>query len=396
MPAPTALRGAAVLWLGLSACSQPPIDPALDGDRPPRRPPEPAVEFGHAFGSIRAVMALPDGRLVVSDPQENRVALIDFPKGASQPLGRLGEGPREFRRPGGLYRGPGGGILIFDQGLMRLLPVTPTGGLENVVRLPAGGLAGDWSTHGPDPLAFDSLGQTYESVRKGWLQAPTALVLRYRPGSRPDTVAELLAGQTKTLRANSNGTGTYQNVLFSPADAWAVTPDGWIALVRAAPYHVEWAPPSGPVIVGPGIYQAPIRIPQAEKELIASGAGGDRGRIEVSLVLIKPGSAPPSHADRPSPIPVGDLLFAKVKTPVNLRDGRWPLLDERGRIWVERSRAGGATGSVFDVFDRTGALVDRVALPAGTRLVGFDDTWLYAARRDVDDLEYLQRYALGR
>ena len=99
-------------------------------------------------------------------------------------------------------------------------------------------------------FAFDSLGQTYQSFRKGSLFASTALVLRYRPGLRPDTVAELLAKQTKALQANRNGTGTYQEVLFSPEDAWTVAPDGWVAVARAEPYHVEWIPPTGLSIVG--------------------------------------------------------------------------------------------------------------------------------------------------
>lgn len=382
------------ICLLLSACHSAETDPATDGDRPPRHLTEPAAEFPTPFGAIRAVMVLPDGRLVVSDPQDNRIALIDFPKGTSRLLGRTGEGPREFGRPGGLYRGRGGGVLVFDQGLMRLLPVSPTGALENVVGLSAGGIPGDWSTRGPDPVAVDSLGQTYLSQRKGRLFASTTLVLRHHPGVRPDTMAELLARQTKALQAKANGTGTYQDVLFSPEDAWTVAPDGWIAVARAAPYQVAWIPPTGPVVTGPAIRQDPIRIPRAEKELIASGAGGSRGRISVTLVRVRPGVLLPPAADRPTPIPVGDLLFAKVKTPVNLRDGRWPLLDERGRLWVERSLPAGVKVSVFDVFDRVGNLVDRVELPVGSRLVGFDLHWIYAARRDADDLEYLHRFAM--
>ena len=331
-------------------------------------------------------MALPDGRLVVSDPQENRIALIEFTKGTSQLLGRVGEGPREFGRPGGLYRGRAGGVLIFDQGLMRLLPVSPTGALENVVGLSAGGIPGDWSARRPDPVAVDSLGQTYLSQRKGRLFASTSLVLRHRPGFRPDTMAELLARQTQALQAKANGTGSYQEVLFSPEDSWAVAPDGWIAVAHAAPYHVAWIPPTGPGVTGPAIRHDPIRIPRAEKELIASGAGGSRGRISVTLVRVRAGASPPPRSDRPTPIPVGELLFAKVKTPVNLRDGRWPLLDESGRLWVERSLPAGVKVGVFD----------RVELPEGSRLVGFDPDWIYAARRDADDLEYLQRFAMPR
>jgi hypothetical protein len=96
------------------------------------------------------------------------------------------------------------------------------------------------------------------------------------------------------------------------------------------------------------------------------------------------------------PIPVEDLLFAKVKTPVDLRDGRWPMVDETGRLWVERSLPAGAKTTVFDVFDRAGNLVDRIELPVGSRVVGFDRAWIYAARADADDLEHLQRMAMPR
>jgi hypothetical protein len=51
---------------------------------------------------------------------------------------------------------------------------------------------------------------------------------------------------------------------------------------------------------------------------------------------------------------------------------------------------------VFDVFDRRGDLVDRVELPAGSRLVGFDRSWIYTSRTDADDFEHLQRFPLPR
>ena len=92
----------------------------------------------------------------------------------------------------------------------------------------------------------------------------------------------------------------------------------------------------------------------------------------------------------------GDLLFAKAKMPINLRDHRWPLVDESGRLWVERSLPFDAKPRVFDVFDRAGNLVDRIELPAGSRLVGFDSHWIYAARLDADDFEHLQRFPLPR
>ena len=57
------------------------------------------------------------------------------------------------------------------------------------------------------------------------------------------------------------------------------------------------------------------------------------------------------------------------------------MLDESGRLWGERNLSAGVTVGVFDVFDRVGNLVDRIGLPAGSRLAGF---------------EHLQRFHLPR
>ena len=389
------LCATATLGLLLSGCRAAPIDPATDGERPPRRFPDSPAEFPALFTVIRAVMALPDGRLVVSDPAENRVSLIDFAKGASRSLGRVGEGPLEFKRAAGLYRAPGGGVWVFDHELRRLLPVSPSGELQEVVQVPYGGLAGDVPPHGPDDLTFDSLGQTYWASRGGGFTTATNVLLRYHAGGgRPDSLTRLLRPVTKALNARRNGLGDYQTVLFSPEDAWAVAPDGWIAVARASPYRVDWIPAAGLAVNGPAITHKPVRITREEKELIASGAGGWRGRISVTLVMVSPAGPKPPGAGAPPP--AYEVLYAKAKTPVNLRDDRWPLLDESGRLWVQRSLPFGKKESVFDVFDRAGNLVDRVELPAGSRLVGFDPQWIYTARADADDFEHLQRFPLAK
>jgi hypothetical protein len=394
------LRATAV-WLLLAGCRDAAIDPASDGEHPPRRFLEPPTEFPAVFSVIRAVMALPDGRLVVSDPQENRVSLIDFPKGTSRLLGRVGEGPREFKRAGGLYRGRAGAVWVFDQELQRLLPVLPSGALQDVIPLPVGGIVGGFSARGPDNIFPDTLGHTYYARRgsgagREGFTAQTAVLLRYRPGVRPDSVTQLLRRVTKTIEARPSGLGSYQDVLFSPEDAWIAAPDGGIAVVRAAAYRVEWIPLAGATVSGPAISHKQIPISQAEKELIASGVAGSRGRTTVSIAMVPPGGPSGALSGAPVPMPVGELLFAKFKTPVNLRENRWPRLDESGRVWVERSQPFGVKVSVFDVFDRSGKLVDRVELPAGSRLVGFDQHWIYAARLDGDDFEHLQRFPLPR
>lgn len=391
------MRAAVAICLLVLGCAGAKTSPATDGERPPRRFLEPPAEFPAVFTIIRAVMALPDGRIVVSDPAENRVSLIDFPKGTARLLGRVGEGPLEFKRAAGLYRAPGGGVWVFDHELRRLLPILPSGELGEVVQVGYGGLAGSKTGRGPDDLTFDSLGQTYSFQHGGWrLTDSSGFVLRRHPGAHTDTMSRLARAQMKALDVKRNGTGNYQTRLFSSQDAWVAAPDGWIAVVRADPYRVEWVSPAGQTVIGPAIKHKAIRVSEAEKKFVASGADGWRGRTSVSLVMVAPGGLAPGRAAAPEPIPVRELWFAKVKMPLNLRNDGWPLLDERGRLWVSRSLPFGAKVSVFDIFDRRGNLVDRVELPAGSRLVGFDRQWLYAARLDADDFEHLQRFPLPR
>jgi concanavalin A-like lectin/glucanase superfamily protein len=55
-----------------------------------------------------------------------------------------------------------------------------------------------------------------------------------------------------------------------------------------------------------------------------------------------------------------------------------------------------ATTTVFDVFDGVGRLADRIEIPTGSHLIGFDSRWLYTVRVDADDFEHLRRFLLPR
>ncbi|MGH7433498.1 MAG: hypothetical protein ACREJL_07085 [Candidatus Methylomirabilales bacterium] len=386
------IRNGVVVCLPLLGCLARESGPVGDGDRPPRRLASP-TEFPAAFTVIRAVMPLPDGRLVVSDPQENRLALIDYSSGLIQSLGRVGEGPHEFRRAGGLYRAPGGGVFLLDHDLRRLLPVLPSGDLGDVVGLPTGGASTFWSPRGPDPLSIDTLGLVYSAVRFGGFTAPTSVLLRFRPSARPDTLTELLRPEVKVLTEVAKRM-EYQEVLFSPEDTWVVSPGGRVAVVRAVPYRIEWIPPEGPRVIGPIIRHEPIPVTHGEKVEIASGQAGSRGRISVTVLRAPVGGSRAGGEGAPQPIPVSELLFAKVKPPVMVRESGPPIIDDRGRLWVQRNVRPDETSSMFDVFDQRGELVERVALPTGSRLVGFDRQWMYAARADSNRFERLQRFPL--
>jgi hypothetical protein len=66
-----------------------------------------------------------------------------------------------------------------------------------------------------------------------------------------------------------------------------------------------------------------------------------------------------------------------------------------GKLWIQRTTFG-REGARYDLIGPDGALVDRVRLPEGHRVVGFGRNAMYVVRRDSDDLEFLQRRPLPR
>lgn len=130
-------------------------------------------------------------------------------------------------------------MWVLDQGLRRLLPVTPAGTLGNVVGLTTAGAAGLWQARGPDAVWVNTLGNAYAAIRLGGFTAASAVLCRYRPGVSADTLVRVRRPEIRELEGTGTGR-TFREVLFCPEDAWSVTPDGRIAVVRAEPYQVEW------------------------------------------------------------------------------------------------------------------------------------------------------------
>ena len=96
------------------------------------------------------------------------------------------------------------------------------------------------------------------------------------------------------------------------------------------------------------------------------------------------GVAPPSRIPEPTDWPDVKPAFTSQAA----------IAAPNGQLWVLRTRAASDKVPTYDVFDATGRVVSRVALPPSTRLVGFGNGTVYLARSDEDDLQYLQRYKL--
>ena len=120
----------------------------------PRTLPAPDATFDEPFSSLNvgSVRELRDGRVVVADPRDKILQLIDFKANSGMKIGREGSGPAEFGMPLRLLTGASDTTILFDPLNQRYLPVVPDGkpGATFRGRVRAAGAGGTGRRDDPD------------------------------------------------------------------------------------------------------------------------------------------------------------------------------------------------------------------------------------------------------
>jgi hypothetical protein len=331
------------------------------------------------FSDISGLHELPDGRALVGDRRERGIQLVDFERGTASPVSREGSGPLEYRTPGRFFRWRGDSVVMYDPGLTRMLVVDPTGVPRrslDLIQALSFVIEGQRPSRG-DIRFIDASGKVYTQssvipvVAAGNAPPDSGPVVRYDlERRRVDTLA-LVRLSDLTYRP---GVGVSWSDLANPyrmQDAWTALPDGRVALVRSAPYRVEWLDTPGGHTRGAVIPTTPIRVAGADREAIA--------RAGVTI------------GGRPTLIPIERLTGLPATKPAF--DHRTLIADPvTSTIWVQRFRHAADSMAVYDVFDVSGRLRDRVRVPPRSRVVGFGHAHVYVARTDDDDLQWLERF----
>jgi hypothetical protein len=183
-------------------------------------------------------------------------------------------------------------------------------------------------------------------------------------------------------------------------DEWAVFHDGSIAIVRARDYHIDWVAFDGSITSSAAIPYSPRRLTAPDKVAFVDSV---RTSLQARRALADPrgviGSGSPQlepldtagirrlrvfHADLVTDVdewasasgrrnPPPPLHFLP---PEQLPDQLPPFwagsvrADPEGNLWI-RTQESSRGGLIYDIVDRSGALVSRVAVPAGRTVVGF-------------------------
>lgn len=340
------------------------------------------ASLDEGFTRIQSVRELPDGRVLILDEGENRVVVADLEKQRVQPISRVGDGPGEYGRARQLipvgrdstyltspknarwlvlvgadvtetlsYATAPSIVRIF--GLIR--GVDGSGRVLHTLPLPS-----SFPTRIPDVLNTDAI----------------ALATAHMRTRRVDTLAKLhgrvLGPSNEIPKTTRFGTAVFN--LRSPFgvedQAW-LFPDGWVVIIRVDPYGAEWIDPEGRSKVRARIPNTPLETTEEEKRFAA--------RLEM-VDKLEP------------PFPTSDYPNWPATVPPIDNDALFPLND--GRIVLERRLTARATARTYDVVDRLGKLVATLALPIGSRIIGFGNKTVYVVTTDGDDLQHIARHPL--
>ena len=367
------------------------VVPALLAAQEPVRLTKPDAVFSEPFTFVASVRELRDGRVLVLDRRDRIVLLIDFRAGKAAAVGREGTGPGEFAQPGRLFPLQGDTTAIYDGPARRFVIVEPNGKTGDDFRMDIATGAGQ--RRGGVPKWSDAQGRIFTegsvyAAGDVMAAADSAAITRFARGAhRGDTVAWVrLDKEAVVIRNLPDGGISVSNGIraFALRDDWVALPDGGVAVVRAADYHVDWFSPSAARTAGQALATPRIPVTDADKEnarkerLALMRSATPRGR---------PGRPPSASPNDFRGLP--DLTFPASKPPFEV--GK-TFARPNGEVWVLRSRVANDRVAVYDVFTRTGGLVRRVAFPRATEIIGFGNAAAYTIRLDDDDLQYLERW----
>lgn len=355
---------------------------------------EPDAVYAEAFGAVRAVREMPDGRVLVADPLGQALVLVDMDEGTADTLGGVGPGPDEYMQPDAVYALPEGRTLLVDLGNSRLTELSADLEFEDSRSFVIGDVMSGGSLVLAIPSAVDRHGRLYFRGTSDMMSGvDSAYVLRVdRTAGAVDSMARVKTPET--IVTTSGGAGeesrSVRQVPLSPTDAWGVSEDGRVVIARAGDYHVDWIMLEGSVIEGSPVPYEPLPVGREEKEewVTARAAAGLRismeaGGGEVAIRVSRGGQG--SSDDDLDAHPWPELLPPFYGATIRV--------DPAGRAWV-RAHTAGASASAYDLFGPSAEHEGRAELGPGRQVVGFSAAKVYAVRTDDLGRQFLERYGM--
>lgn len=370
--------------------------------------------------SVRSMRQLSDGHVFVEDGIGRRVLLFDSTLSKYTVVIDSGGSPiREFgpRSAAPLFAYAGDTTLFFDVGSQSFVVLDPKGAVVRTMAPPvpadAALIAGMMQANGT--ARFDPRGRLiYRGMSQGAARptltanggmhssgpsdtAASWPLVRATPGaSAPDTLSEVrLIPRGAVARVKSPKGFWYSIGITNPirvADDWVVTSDGSIAIIRGQDYHIDWIGLNGSRSSSPKLPFAWHRLSDSEKVSIVDSVKAVNAAQPMHAVV---GSDCMSAGTNPGPCGEGPMdtlnIISGVIPADSLADYLPPftpgtsLADAEGNVWLRPTPftpLATTPGTVYDVVNRKGELIDRVQIPPSFSVVGFGPGMVYMTSRE--------------
>jgi hypothetical protein len=403
------------------------------------------VATSDALGAVAAIQALPGGKLLVNDPSRRQLVLLDSNMKQIAVVADTTAATKAAygTRGGGLLPFRGDSALFVDPNSLSMLVVDPAGKIARIMAAPRandvifllGGPQGNPGFDAKGRLVYRA--QSFGPPRGGMagqpLQPPvipdSVPLVRYDLLTRKLDTAAFVHSPAPKFNVVQTERGVSMTSTINPlpeVDDWAILPDGTIAIVRKD-YHVDYVDASGQKTSAPKLPFDWQRLTDSAKTAIIDStkarvarmrAGGPGGGFVVTrdgpggndvvaggggpggpgggapMMVIRTerveggppqrGAAPPGDARPAGPPPISIVEPSELPDYLPAFTTGSVRADREGKLWVRIFSSQQNAAPEYDVIDRTGKLVDRVALPVGTTIAGFGpDGTVYLGVRDA-------------
>lgn len=351
----------------------------------------------YVFGPVATVVPGPDGFLYSLHWQESSIRRWSADGTPSGSVGREGEGPGEFQRPGGIgffgdslwvWDSWGFHANYFDQEggfLGRVSPTVDIGGPQGSPPRPSRPFR-DGTFLGREP-AWSHEVATGEITETAFVhmdaEGGTLTTIWMQPHEPRDGLALL----------REDGGGTFGSQAFGDGVAYTVADDGLVVIERRA-----WTGEGEAVftltriaLAGDTVFA--VRVPYSPVPLAAE-------RIDSAVVAVTQGMFDFMSRNQPG--------LARGALEERIRDATYKpayvppvgevLLDDDGNIWVRRfdpvELDTGEAVSEWWILDADGAPLARALTPVALQIrhIGEDSVW--GVEKDELDIDYIVRYRL--
>jgi len=355
--------------------------------------PPPTAVWKRGFTSITSVRELDGGRTLVADRGERSLYLVNWETGAVDQLLRRGEGPGEYQEIGWLYAVGDNETLLTAVVPRRWILLRDTKAAHTFTR--ADPLISRFRSRLDGVATGGRVLASVSAERPGSLTADTRVIeltLDLAPHEdlpRLDTIARVSGAkyeQRRCVVVVAGGGSAPPPCNFLEAEEQAlIFPDGWVAIALQDPYRVFWHSPDGDLIQGEALADGSVPVTDAEKCAALNGWAEGGAACDAAAVerLAWPDKIPPFLTDSRTCRACWTLAAGVAP---------WLFADPGGRLVVRRTPHLSRRENRYDVFDRTGQLVERVTLPHGQAIVGFGASSVYTIRMDQYDLQWLLRH----